>query len=160
MKMQLPQSIYRWILLLIAVMVYLYIGYNESKFHNYLGDVLYAFFNTSNDKTFFLLPHARIITFLFHFCYAGLSMVIIHLFVKNKNITTIFSIFLFFTYALTFSSNEIGKILNFEPLRITAYRMMTLMISPLPLLIFLPYLLKKNNTQIFTKEKYNKIIKQ
>ncbi|MBT0812308.1 hypothetical protein KIH41_13565 [Litoribacter ruber] len=50
-------------------------------------------------------------------------------------------------FIITLTLNEAGKILLFEPFRITAYRMMTIIVSPFLLILIIPanYFFKYNN---------------
>lgn len=135
------QSIYRWSLLIGITLLWLYIGHYDVYIKDILKSLIinnYNFLNLSENSVFQNDTNfERLSTMFYHTFFSSLSIIIIHLLVNNKNFTLIFILFLSFAYGLTISVNEIGKSINFEPFRTTSYRMMTLIISPLPLLIFL-----------------------
>jgi hypothetical protein len=85
--------------------------------------------------------------YIYYSIYCGLCLCIIHLFFWNGPTTRLAALLYVLLFIFTLTVNEAGKILQYEPFRITAYRMMTIIVSPflLILMISAKYLIQYNN---------------
>ena len=71
---------------------------------------------------------SRLVTLSFWLVYCGLGLLIIQLYFMNLTITKIALGLYACMFLFTLVLNETGKGLEFEPLRVIAYRLMTLMV--------------------------------
>lgn len=127
----------RMTLLLIALFLWIIIGLLEYYLLNFFNVML---FNFSSMFGINLEAHmlSKFPVYLYNILYCGLCIGIIHIMFLHSPTTRIAIILYLVLFILTVILNEAGKLFLYEPFRTTAYRMMTIIVSPFLLIVLIP----------------------
>lgn len=135
------QRIYKWGLLSVLGTILFVTGNFEGALKDYLqlylNEVWKALALRNDLQKEFDLNSTRLINLCYRLCYVGISLLIIHTFFKRRSITHI-SLCLYLTLLLlTILLYSIAELLGLGPLRIVAFRVDTLVVSPMPIIILI-----------------------
>lgn len=135
---QLQQSNLTRLYFVLVVGLWFIVGFQEEYLVSRLNDLqnsLYLFMPIEGGAS---ISYDRLVTVMYSFLYCGLSILIIHLYFKKWPVTEVAVSFYVVMVAITVILNELGKSIPFDPLRVTAYRLMTVIVSPLPIILIIP----------------------
>lgn len=145
------RKIGKWILLGAVVAFWLYFGMQEFFFNQVMAACFQKLFTGLGFPDFIYGPAepinseltkngSRLITLSFGLLYCGFSLLIIQVYFLNLRITRIALGLYLCLFLISILINETGKGWPFEPFRVIAYRIMTLIISPMPIILLIPAL--------------------
>ncbi|SFH06110.1 XrtX-associated membrane protein [Pontibacter chinhatensis] len=158
LKLNQQRSKKRWAILSGLVSILILVGLYETPIKE---SVIIGFSNTHN---LFLEPdpnihHSlyslknvdRLANLLYRILYSGVCMLIIHTYFLKPQLSKLAFLFYFFLYASTLTLYFVAEQLQMSSLHIVAFRLDSLLISPMPIVILIParyimYLSKSNAT--------------
>lgn len=158
LKLDQQRSKKRWAILSGLVFILILVGLYEAYVKQ---SVIMGFSNTYN---LFLEPDSNILRSLYsqknvdrlanlfyRILYSGVCMLIIHIYFLKPQLTKLAFLFYFFLYASTLTLYFVAEQLQMSSLHIVAFRLDSLLISPMPVVILIParyiiYLSESNAT--------------
>ncbi len=129
----------RWYLISFLLVIWILISLQENLIHeglNILSIEIVSFFKVNPNPS--ATEYDRLTIFLYNSIYCGLCLIIIHLYFESWQITRLAFTLYLLMFIFTVSLNEMGKVLSFAPFRTTAFRLMTVVVSPFLIVLFIP----------------------
>lgn len=131
-------NVWRWALLLVLLGSWLVVGYEEDFFREQLAywqQQLVPSLQKAPQTPSYDPATGRLPLLLYGLLYCGLSLLIVQVYFRSLR-TTLLALGIYVGLLLvTVIINETGKAFYFSPFRVTAYRIMTLINSPMLLVL-------------------------
>ncbi|WP_445323615.1 XrtX-associated membrane protein [Pontibacter sp. H249] len=140
-------KVIRWSAFVISIATLLWLGINDVYFKYKTALVLADFYNlfnhqetNSNSYTILVTHSNQIVNLIYRLVYAGICLIIIHSLFWNSQVAKI-SVFLYvLVLACTFFLYTLAEVIHVEALRVAAFRIDTMIASPMPIVLLIPAL--------------------
>ncbi|AKD03971.1 hypothetical protein PKOR_13765 [Pontibacter korlensis] len=144
-------KIIKWFLLTVLVAFWLLVGLKEHAIKQAIASSIYfviklfdlpAVLYSSTEHAYANLTKvgSRLITLSYGIAYCGTSLLVIHMYFMNISITKLTLGLYISMFIASLLINEVGKELHFETFRVVAYRIMSMTLSPVPIMLIIPAL--------------------